>query len=196
GSGSVTLDARFVRLAPLWNCRQNLWQVTILNIEMEDLESAKVVNSKTKRLKKNSLRHCSSVSKHEGKLDKQRSENGTISEITARQYVSYNAMLSSTVVAWSPMLHLSSESDSSHLDSFPSYLSLLSIGGKSGKISLWRIYEPQRYSIVHNNVSVNVRFVGFLQAHNKWITSICWKSLSTNGSNSQVALATGSSDGR
>ncbi|PIA44102.1 hypothetical protein AQUCO_01700014v1 [Aquilegia coerulea] len=194
-SGSVTLDARSVRLAPLWNCGLNLWQVTIPKIEMEDLELAKVVKSKTKRFKENNLRRCSSVPKHQGKSDKQRSVNGTISEITARQYVSCNAMLSSTVVAWSPMLHLSSESDSSHLNSSPSDLSLLSVGGKSGKLSLWRIYEPQRYSIVHNDVSVNVSLVGLLQAHNKWITSICWKSLSTNGSNSQVALATGSSDG-
>lgn len=39
---SVTLEARFVRLAPLWIDDQSSWEVTLVNIEMKDRDLCKV----------------------------------------------------------------------------------------------------------------------------------------------------------
>ena len=41
-SGSITLDATSVRLAPLWINEQNSWQVTLVKVEMKDQELHKV----------------------------------------------------------------------------------------------------------------------------------------------------------
>nr|POF12247.1 hypothetical protein CFP56_41590 [Quercus suber] len=71
---------------------------------------------------------------------------------------------------------------------------LSKFGGKSGKISLWRIYVPECYSIEHSRVPT-ANIVGLLEAHNSWITSISWAFLTSDSSNPQVLLATGSSDG-
>ncbi|KAF9602272.1 hypothetical protein IFM89_026360 [Coptis chinensis] len=191
----VTLDSRSIRLAPSWNRSLNSWEVTLLKMNLQDLESEEVVELKSKRLRENITRRCFSVSQFEGKSSKKKSESGSCPQISARQYVSLNAMLSSTIVAWSPVLRLSLETDSTHMNSLPNYFSLLSVGGKSGKISFWRIHEPQSYSIVQNGVHVDVIHVGLLQAHNGWITAICWEIFAINSSISQVVLATGSSDG-
>ncbi|KAK7818749.1 hypothetical protein CFP56_041101, partial [Quercus suber] len=95
-------------------------------------------------------------------------------------------------VAWSPLLQLSSKLCS--IPQIGSSVSLLAVGGKSGKISLWRIYVPECYSIEHSRVPT-ANIVGLLEAHNSWITSISWAFLTSDSSNPQVLLATGSSDG-
>ncbi|KAL5697494.1 hypothetical protein ACHQM5_028627 [Ranunculus cassubicifolius] len=194
-SGSVTIDAKSVRLAPLWNCNLQSWQITLLKIDLEGLKSDEVVELKSKRAKENIKRQNSSVPKHERGFTKKTSAKGACTQISAEQYVSRSAMLTSTIVAWSPMFRLSSESDCNSPNSLPIHVSLLSVGGKSGKISFWKVHEPQEYSIVSTGVSVNVKLVGILEAHNTWITAICWETLSTIGVNAQVVLVSGSSDG-
>ncbi|KAM2675564.1 hypothetical protein EV1_002313 [Malus domestica] len=75
------------------------------------------------------------------KLAKEIPENSTPPLITADQYASRTAMLSSLVVAWSPMPHSLSKICSVPQDG--SSMSLLAIGGKSGKVSVWRIPVPE-----------------------------------------------------
>lgn len=157
----------------------------LLNFQVYKLSSDKLEEGK--------LHHIGPLSKCKAKSLNKLQENCTHPQITAAQYASRNAMLWSLAVAWSPLLHLSSK-----LCSIPqvgSSVSLLAVGGKSGKISLWRIYVPECYSIEHSRVPT-ANIVGLLEAHNSWITSISWAFLTSDSSNPQVLLATGSSDGR
>ncbi|XP_037494785.1 uncharacterized protein LOC105633952 isoform X2 [Jatropha curcas] len=121
-------------------------------------------------------------------------EKCSLPQITANQYASRRKLLSSLVVAWSPMLCLPSKICSVHQNGSSHRFSVLAAGGKSGKISIWRIYAPQQYSIERSSVSRGVMLVGLLQAHNSWVTAI---SLALHGSDSnpQLLLASGSSDG-
>ncbi|XP_075647937.1 uncharacterized protein LOC142618798 isoform X2 [Castanea sativa] len=143
-------------------------------------------------LEEGKLHHIGPLSKCKAKTLNKMQENRMHPQITAAQYASRNAMLWSLAVAWSPLLQLSSK-----LCSIPhigSSVSLLAVGGKSGKISIWRIYVPECYSIEHSRVPT-ANIVGLLEAHNSWITSISWALLASDSSNLQVLLATGSSDG-
>ncbi|KAM1005473.1 hypothetical protein ACFX13_002444 [Malus domestica] len=81
------------------------------------------------------------ASQSKEKLAKEIPENSTPPLITADQYASRTAMLSSLVVAWSPMPHSLSKICSVPQDG--SSMSLLAIGGKSGKVSVWRIPVPE-----------------------------------------------------
>lgn len=111
--------------------------------------------------------------------------------ITPEQYASRSALLSGLVVAWSPVLQ------SSRIQpGFSNRYSILAVGGKSGKISLWKLCEPECYTIEHGRVSVDPMLVGLIQAHNAWITTISWEMLAARLRMSQLILATGSSDGR
>lgn len=139
---------------------------------------------------------CGSFSVHkfaQKHVKRNRQSNG-LTLITPLQYASRNAMLSSLIVAWSPVLQLSSESGPT-LNISSSNCAILAVGGKSGKIALLRISEPQVYSIEHGGDSVGAILIGLLQAHNAWITAISWGLHSADAS-TQVLLATGSSDGR
>ncbi|CAD5176577.1 unnamed protein product [Musa acuminata subsp. malaccensis] len=110
--------------------------------------------------------------------------------ITPEQYASRSALLSGLVVAWSPVLQ------SSRIQpGFSNRYSILAVGGKSGKISLWKLCEPECYTIEHGRVSVDPMLVGLIQAHNAWITTISWEMLAARLRMSQLILATGSSDG-
>ncbi|XP_071697717.1 uncharacterized protein [Rutidosis leptorrhynchoides] len=104
--------------------------------------------------------------------------------ISAEKYASRSAMLSSLVVAWSPMLHSNSSRS----------CSILAIGAKSGIISFWRVVEPQCYSITKQNNPPAPALVGFIQAHNSWITAINLSTFVYNGS-PHLLLSTGCSDG-
>ncbi|XP_028551122.1 uncharacterized protein LOC110104927 isoform X1 [Dendrobium catenatum] len=104
--------------------------------------------------------------------------------ITAQQYASRSAVLSSLVVSWSPVLQ-SSET----------CCAILSAGAKSGAVSFWRICEPQYFTIKHGNIPVNAMLIGLIQAHNSWITAICFAISAASSLKSQLFLATGCSDG-
>ncbi|KAF8379920.1 hypothetical protein HHK36_027385 [Tetracentron sinense] len=194
-SGCVTLDPSSVRLAPLWASERNSWQVTCVKIDLDDREFPEVVDIKSERLSETNLHQIVSAPKSEGKPLKKRRENGTLPLITAEQYASRSAMLSSLVVAWSPVLQLSSENGPKPPNNSSNNCALLAVGGKSGKISFWKIHEPQSYSVEHDRVSVDVMLVGLLQAHNTWITTITWGLFVSDASNPRVVLATGCSDG-
>ncbi|KAK2995901.1 hypothetical protein RJ640_028309, partial [Escallonia rubra] len=115
--------------------------------------------------------------------------------ITADEYASRSAMLSSTVVAWSPILEVTSASEPLPSNNSMNCSSILAVGGKTGKISFWRINGPKCYSIMHSGEPCAGLLLGFLQAHNSWITAISWTLLVSDPSNPQFLLATGSSDG-
>lgn len=140
-------------------------------------------------LQKNALDQTDSMYKHNEKRLKKKPDNHLLPLISADQYASRSAMLCSTVVSWSPLLHLASEV-------YPVCVSLLGVGGKSGKISLWRFHPPDCYTIEDREVPTTVKFVGLLQAHNSWVTTISWLLSSSDSSYPQILLASGSSDGR
>ncbi|GLT48303.1 hypothetical protein SLA2020_219360 [Shorea laevis] len=154
-----------------------------------------VINATPDELMEKSSHQAASASKSKRKSANKTPENCNLPLISIDQYASRNAMLASIVVSWSPMLKLSSkiclipESNSSN------WFSLLAVGTKSGKISFWRIHAPHSYSIEQSQVPTSAILVGFLQAHNSWITTISWAFLTSDSSNPIVLLATGSSDG-
>lgn len=119
----------------------------------------------------------------------------TSPQITADQYASRSAMLSSTVSAWSPLLQFSSDSGQVSSNSSSECCSLLAFGGKSGKISIWRINGPEGYSVEQSKGKNVATLVGLLAAHAAWITTISWAVLASEVSNPQFLLAAGSSDG-
>ncbi|KAE8705493.1 SER/ARG-rich protein 34A [Hibiscus syriacus] len=130
-----------------------------------------------------------------GRPDKQIPEVCSLPLITADQYASRSAMLSSLVVAWSPLLKLSFEICGAPENKSSNCFSLLAVGSKPGKISLWRITSPQYYSVERSMTPTMVELIGILMAHSSWVTAISWALLASESSSHQVLLATGSSDG-
>lgn len=119
----------------------------------------------------------------------------SISLITAEQYNSRSSMLSSLVVAWSPTLQLTSVVGTSPSNLLGS-ISVLAVGAKSGRISFWRIDEPQQHSCMDAGDSLGPQLIGILQAHDFWVTAVNWSLYQSDISNPQLVLATGSSNGR
>ncbi|KAL7003781.1 hypothetical protein U1Q18_004926 [Sarracenia purpurea var. burkii] len=195
GNGSVTLDAGCVRLAPLWINEQNSWQVTLVKIEMKDQELCKVLEIKPDNMKANNLNQLVFLPNSKAKPLKKIPERSSHPLITVDQYASHSAMLSSLVVAWSPVVPLMSEIDLVSANYLSIRCSILAVGGKSGKISFWRILEPQCFSVTSNRDSTAVFLVGLLQAHGAWITAIGWALFASDASDPRLLLATGSSDG-
>ena len=144
-------------------------------------------------MQRNASDQMDSVSRKEKSL-KNMPENDMLPLISADQYASRSAMLCSLVVSWSPLLRVASESYPVH--NTCASVCLLAVGGKSGKISLWRFYTPDCYTIEDRKIPTAVKFVGLLQAHNSWVTTISWLLFASDSSNPQILLATGSSDGR
>ncbi|KAG6389047.1 hypothetical protein SASPL_150506 [Salvia splendens] len=73
--------------------------------------------------------------------------------------------------------------------------SILAVGGKCGKILLWRVRAPEYYSTDNAGHSSEVRLVGLEKTHDSWITAISWVGYGSNDSKTQFALDTESSDG-
>lgn len=138
--------------------------------------------------------HIESMSESDEKSLKKTSENHMLPLITADQYAFRSAMLFALVVSWSPLLRETSESHP--VPNTNASVSLLAVGAKSGKISLWRFHTPDCYTIQDSNIQTAVELVGFLQAHNSWVTSISWVLIPSDFSSPLILLATGSSDGR
>ncbi|KAF3432745.1 hypothetical protein FNV43_RR23847 [Rhamnella rubrinervis] len=146
------------------------------------------------QLKENNSSQFVSSSKSNAKSLKKIPENCTLPLISADKYASRCAMLSSLVVAWSPVLQLSPKKFCS-VPQNGSSVSLLAIGGKSGQVSVWRVSVPEYFSTEHGRVPITATIITLLQAHKSWTTTISWALLSSYSSNPQVLLATGSSDG-
>uniref|UniRef100_A0A0V0ITQ3 Putative ovule protein n=1 Tax=Solanum chacoense TaxID=4108 RepID=A0A0V0ITQ3_SOLCH len=121
--------------------------------------------------------------------------DGCQSLITAEEYASRNAMLSSLIVAWSPCLPQTSGCGISSANGLTSSCSVLAVGGKSGVLSLWRIHKPESYSIMNSPDSNKTVLVGLLDAHDTWITTISWSLFISDASDPLLLLATGCSNG-
>ncbi|KAI3918424.1 hypothetical protein MKX01_041744 [Papaver californicum] len=173
----VELNNMSVRLAPVWNGEVNSWQVTVVKIESSNRKLLEMQPQKSIEKPIKSTRG-----------------SGTRSLLSAEKYASRSSMLSSVIVAWSPTLHLSSEIYPNSQIRPSNDCAILAVGGKIGKISFWRIHEPRCYSVEQSTDSVDAVLVGLIQAHNTWITAICWE-LSAEALEHQVLLVTGSSDG-
>ncbi|GJM93426.1 hypothetical protein PR202_ga09981 [Eleusine coracana subsp. coracana] len=114
----------------------------------------------------------------------------SLPHITAKQYAYRDALLSSLIVAWSPVL---SSSDR------VSYLSrdwcILAVGSKSGNVSFWKVCKPEYYTIDVGLVSREPMLIGVLQTHKSWVSAISLEVSSASSSKSSLLLATGCSDG-
>lgn len=113
-------------------------------------------------------------------------ENKLLPLITAKQYSRRNALLSSLVVAWSPVLPLHNAI---------SHWCILAVGSKSGDVSFWKINKPEHYTIDVCTVTNDPIFVGVLQAHNSSVCAISWEVSCSRSSKSSLLLVTGCSDG-
>ncbi|XP_042035176.1 uncharacterized protein LOC121781509 [Salvia splendens] len=113
--------------------------------------------------------------------------------ISAQQYASRNEMLMSLIIAWSPILETSGN-DVAFPSNSSNCCSILVVGGKCSKISLWRVRAPECYSTDNAGHASEVRLVGLEKTHDSWITTISWVRYGSNDSNTQFALVTGSSD--
>ncbi|XP_045786388.1 uncharacterized protein LOC123881706 isoform X1 [Trifolium pratense] len=143
-------------------------------------------------LQKNALAQANSITPNDELLEEV-PENQLSPLISADEYAFRSAMLYSLVVSWSPLLRVASEFYPDPNTS--ASVSLLAVGGKSGKISFWRFYQPDCYTIEESKTPTAVKFVGFLQAHDSWITTMSWLLFAFDSSIPLIILATGSSDG-
>ncbi|XP_028790768.1 uncharacterized protein LOC114746682 isoform X3 [Neltuma alba] len=134
-----------------------------------------------------------SMSEYNEKSLEKVSENHMLPLITTDQYALRSAMLYGLVVSWSPLLHETPEFQP--VPNTNASVSLLAVGGKSGKISFWRFHISDCYTIQDSNIRTAVELAGFSQAHSSWVTSISWVLFPSDFSNPQILLATGSSDG-
>uniref|UniRef100_A0A0D9V4N1 J domain-containing protein n=1 Tax=Leersia perrieri TaxID=77586 RepID=A0A0D9V4N1_9ORYZ len=117
-------------------------------------------------------------------------EDKSLPLITAKQYSCREALLSSLVVAWSPVLP--SPYRSSY---FIGNWCILAVGYKSGSVSFWKIHKPEYYTIDIGMVTRDPVLIGVIQAHLSWVTAISWELLSPGSSKPLLLLATGCSDG-
>lgn len=147
-------------------------------------------------MKANNLNQIVCVPNSRAKPLKSKEERPCLPQITANQYAFRRTILSSLVVAWSPVVQLASETEPVSAKYSSNRCSILAVGGKSGKVSFWRFLEPSCFSVMSNRDSTSASLVGVLQVHSAWITAICWASYSSGASDPQLLLATGSSDGR
>ncbi|XP_038885356.1 uncharacterized protein LOC120075765 isoform X2 [Benincasa hispida] len=149
-------------------------------------------NSKRRKKDELNLNLNRALEKSKEKRPKRRTEDSsTLPLISAQQYASRSAMLLSLVIAWSPVIK-PSRTVHSHENSS---VSVLAVGTKSGKVSFWKVYVPECYSLAECMVPTRVLLVGILQAHNSWINCISWMLFDSDSSNPKVLLATGSMDG-
>ncbi|KAL9437066.1 hypothetical protein AB3S75_022995 [Citrus x aurantiifolia] len=159
------------------------------------IEMARIVDFTSNKMKDSNTHPTVAASKSKGNSITKISSNCCLPLITADQYASRSAMLHSLAVAWSPVLRLSSKKYPVPQNGSSNWFSILAVGGRSGKVSLWRICVPKCYSVEDCKVPTTAVLIGLFQAHNSWITSISLAVLSSDSSNPQVLLVTGSSDG-
>ncbi|EXB78396.1 hypothetical protein L484_003258 [Morus notabilis] len=145
------------------------------------------------QVKRNSSKQIVSASKSKASAPKKTPKNCTLPLISADRYAAHSAMLSSLVIAWSPVLQLSAQASS--IPQNGSSISLLAVGGKSGEVSFWRVSVPECYSVELNQAPTDAMILGLVQAHASWVTAISWVLLDPKSSNPRVLLTTGSSDG-
>ncbi|KAH6813585.1 hypothetical protein C2S51_022603 [Perilla frutescens var. frutescens] len=157
--------------------------------------AANVLTKDHDNLEENNTWQIVPVSFCDGKPLEVVTEDCSLSLISAQQYASRNEMLMSLTVAWSPILETSGDDVAIHYNS-SNYCSILAVGGKCGKISLWIIRAPECYSSDNTEYLGEVSLLGLMKAHDSWITAISWGVYGSNVSKSQFVLATGSSDGR
>jgi WD40 repeat protein len=117
--------------------------------------------------------------------------NKSLPRITAKQYACRDALLSSLIVAWSPVLSSSDRASCLSRD-----WCILAVGSKSGNVSFWKVCKPEYYTIDVGMVSREPMLVGVLQAHKSWVSAINLEVSSSTSSKSSLLLATGCSDGR
>ncbi|XP_027100819.2 uncharacterized protein [Coffea arabica] len=158
------------------------------------LKALTVVENARGNLKNNNVRDIVAVPDSRRKHAKKGPEDCNLSLITAEQFASRNSMLASLVVAWSPDMILTAGVEEASADYVLSNCSVLAVGAKSGRISLWRICQPQRYSSTNSRELTTASLIGLFQAHDSWITALSWLHIS-DASNPQLLLATGSSNG-
>lgn len=151
------------------------------------------LESDSEQLEARNLNQIVPLSKAKVKSLKKIPENSTLPRITVDQYATRSAMLSSLVVAWSPMLQ--SHAKISSIPQHGSSLSLLAVGGKSGQVALWRVSVPECYSVDQSRDPTTVVLIEIIQAHNSWITAISWALLDSYSSNPKLLMATGSYNG-
>ncbi|KAH9780340.1 WD REPEATS REGION domain-containing protein [Citrus sinensis] len=159
------------------------------------IEMARIVDFTSNKMKDSNTHPTVAASKSKGNSITKIPSNCCLPLITADQYASRSAMLHSLAVAWSPVLRLSSKKYPVPQNGSSNWFSILAVGGRSGKVSLWRICVPKCYSVEDCKVPTTAVLIGLFQAHNSWITSISLAVLSSDSSNPQVLLVTGSSDG-
>ncbi|XP_011621037.1 uncharacterized protein LOC18427718 [Amborella trichopoda] len=188
-SGTIALIPENVRLAPIWRIDKNSWQVTVVRIGLEEQATSTAINLNPVSFLNSQVQNLPLTSEEESLK-----RGGSNSLITAEQYASRMALLSSLIVAWSPLIRSSTESDPDLHKSSSSNCTVLAVGGKSGKVCFWRTAEPRAYAIENSKISLDVMFIGLLEAHNSWITAISW-GICMVDSNPMLLLATGSSDG-
>ncbi|KAL5222924.1 hypothetical protein ABZP36_027637 [Zizania latifolia] len=117
-------------------------------------------------------------------------EEKSLPLITAKQYLCREALLSSLVVAWSPVLP-SPDRNSYFMGNW----CILAVGYKSGSVSFWKIHKPEYYTIDIGMVTRDPILIGVVQAHQSWVTAISWELFSSGYSKPLLLLATGCSDG-
>lgn len=159
------------------------------------IEMARIVDFTSNKMKDSNTHPTVAASKSKGNSITKIPSDCCLPLITADHYASRSAMLHSLAVAWSPVLRLSSKKYPVPQNGSSNWFSILAVGGRSGKVSLWRICVPKCYSVEDCKVPTTAVLIGLFQAHNSWITSISLAVLSSDSSNPQVLLVTGSSDG-
>ncbi|ESR54468.1 hypothetical protein CICLE_v10018828mg [Citrus x clementina] len=172
--------------------------LAIINFGEPHISSAEfpeIVDFTSNKMKDSNTHPTVAASKSKGNSITKIPSNCCLPLITADQYASRSAMLHSLAVAWSPVLRLSSKKYPVPQNGSSNWFSILAVGGRSGKVSLWRICVPKCYSVEDCKVPTTAVLIGLFQAHNSWITSISLAVLSSDSSNPQVLLVTGSSDG-
>ncbi|GAY65249.1 hypothetical protein CUMW_239750 [Citrus unshiu] len=172
--------------------------LAIINFGEPHISSAEfpeIFDFTSNKMKDSNTHPTVAASKSKGNSITKIPSNCCLPLITADQYASRSAMLHSLAVAWSPVLRLSSKKYPVPQNGSSNWFSILAVGGRSGKVSLWRICVPKCYSVEDCKVPTTAVLIGLFQAHNSWITSISLAVLSSDSSNPQVLLVTGSSDG-
>ncbi|CAI9108897.1 OLC1v1008599C1 [Oldenlandia corymbosa var. corymbosa] len=152
-----------------------------------------VVEIETQKLNEDEEPGMFSVPDSGKKEPKQSQETCSPDLISAEQYASRSRLLSSLIVAWSPILPLTSgiEETNSIQKS-----SLLAVGGKSGRISFWRFDQPTSYSILNGGEAFSALLIGLLQAHDFDITALSWEIfVDGDAANPLLLLASGSTNG-